>query len=318
MRVRASDVLLISSRFFCSPVICDWLDVTYSPDSFPLDSMLVFLGSAGASCLSSEADSKGGLSSFLYSLGAGTVKYEKRPTWIRLSASGGALAALRSSGLFPEFLAILSDAPHTVTRLDAALDVAVDAPPVLRALHKLYPLACNLFRKSLPVSRIIAPREDGQQSGTLYIGHRTRAKATARVYDKALEVFERQGLLMPPTTRYEVTARREMGCTLRDASLPDRIFWHIASPVLLQAPDGVEPWESGWGGGWVSPPRPDRSAWDALRSKVQGSAELDGLVALADLCGPEGRRYLVRLVCQRVGLNLELQVAPGTTQDESN
>ena len=52
-----------------------------------------------------------------------------------ISASGAALAALRSVGAYAGYLRVLSSDVHRLTRLDVALDVLVDAPSVLDALY---------------------------------------------------------------------------------------------------------------------------------------------------------------------------------------
>ena len=52
-----------------------------------------------------------------------------------ISASGAALAALRSVGAYAGYLRVLSSDVHRLTRLDVALDLLVDAPSVLEALY---------------------------------------------------------------------------------------------------------------------------------------------------------------------------------------
>ena len=73
------------------------------------------------------------------------------------------------------------------------------------------------------------------------LGHRTAARMTARVYDKSFEALKNRGEVYPlPVTRYEVTARKDSGVTLRDAAEPAAIFWHIASPALIPSkPKGI-------------------------------------------------------------------------------
>jgi hypothetical protein len=240
-----------------------------------------------------------------FRLGRGTFRYESRPKYSKWSASGSALAVLREQGLFHGYLASLGSRPHTVTKLDAALDLRVDAAPVVAGLHARYPIDCALLRKALPTRVLLAARRDGVQSGTFYAGHRKKGqeKACARVYDKQLEVWEHQGLEIPPTVRYEVTARRELGVTLRDAAYPAGVFWYLASPALLERMDPVK-WSPGEGMGWVAP-HADIPAvpWDVLRRRVEGSAELASMRQLADRCGPEGRRRLLRLVAHQLGLD---------------
>ena len=52
-----------------------------------------------------------------------------------ISASGVVLSTLRSAGVWPAFLRVLSSDVHRLTRLDVALMCSVDAPPLLEALY---------------------------------------------------------------------------------------------------------------------------------------------------------------------------------------
>lgn len=273
--------------------VCDWLDVTYAPGTAPVSSVAAVLNESGGECL---AASDAGV---LYRVGEGILKVDRKKQWERISASGGVLATLRCAGKFLDYLSALSDAPHTVTRLDAALDVEEDAPPIIAKLFERYPQTCPLGRKGVEVQMQLATRPDGARTGTFYAGHRQQVKASARVYDKQWEMLRKHGAEIPPRTRYEVTARREMGVTLRDAAHPDGIFWHIASPALLDAPANVEPWYP-HGEGWVAPPRDPLPPGQVLIRRVSESSELASLVELADRCGPEGRQLLLGEIRRRL------------------
>jgi hypothetical protein len=148
---------------------------------------------------------------------------------------------------------------------------------------------------------ILGSRLDGMQSGTLYVGHRSRARATARVYDKMKEAWDNRREVLPPTTRYEVTASRDFGATLRDAYSPASLFWHIASPSLLAAPPGVVPWVSSDPEGWEFKPS-DKLPSQVLRDRVEFSSELASLVDYADRDNGPGRDYLLRLLARKLGL----------------
>ena len=215
--------------YSASEVICDWLDVTYSPDSqmigseFKMGSIVTWLLSVGAICKSRDT------SSSLFTVGErGTVKLNSNSAFTRISSSGSTLAHFRALGIYMEYLSELSSEPHRVTRLDAALDVQRDGADVLAECKSMFSAGyAALGRKTLKATYMTAIRSDGRETGTCYLGHRQRARQTARVYDKAQEAFDLRGELMPPTTRYEVTARGERGRpspTLRDAAEPTSIF----------------------------------------------------------------------------------------------
>lgn len=279
------------------PIICDHLDVTHSPDDTPFAEVGLFLLSLGALVVDDG----------LYQLGEGKVKLDRKPSHTRVSASGAALAHLRHAGevVWFEYLSLLGSRPHRVTRLDAALDVLCSEPAdVVHRLKRRYLSGCRLGRKALPTTTIFECRNDGRESGTWYAGRLTRARCTARVYDKSWERLKVAGVVMPPTVRYEVTVRRDYGATLRDAAQPRRLFWHVASPALLRAPAGVEPWESGWGGAWEFD-MVELLPAEVLRRKVETSSEIGALADLADQMGPHGRVLLARQLLQRLGVHAQ-------------
>lgn len=279
------------------PIICDFLDVTFAPDDCPYPELNLLLLGAGFEV----SRDQGGSKCYLPPSGArGLVKVVHASRFAKVSISGGACASLRGLRLFEQVLWILHSSPHKVTRLDAALDLSMDAADVMQALCARYPSGrVNLGRKALPVTRLTSVRADGRESGTYYVGHRTAARFTARVYDKTLEVLEKRGEVIPMTTRFEVTARKDSGATLRDAGLPDAIFWHIAAPALLQRPEGIPVWSPNTDAAWSAPERVFDPA-ETLRRRVEGSPELDAFLAVADAMGPSGRAYLLHLLSQRV------------------
>lgn len=261
-------------------VKCDWLDVTYAPDNTPERAVFEVVQAAQAECRSNDG------SGSVWVLGRGVLKVDYKRGFARFSASGAFLDGLREAGLFMDYLSALSEAPHNVTRLDAAYDVPKDAPPILRALHRKYPRECRLTRKALRTKRILDTREDGQDTGTFYIGHRQQGMVTARVYDKQWERLQAGDPIPLPLTRYELTFRRAVKATLRDAAEPDRIFWHFSTPLLLKRPEGVPEWVSGWGGGW-SYQRDKTPLAAVLKQRIESSAELQALAALSVQAGCE-------------------------------
>jgi hypothetical protein len=256
-------------------VICDWLDVTYSPDDSPERDVLDVLQAAGAECVTSEDGAS------VWSVGHGKFVLQCRAAFHRYSASGAVLEHLRACGRYMDYLSALSGAPHAVTRLDAAHDVLTDAAPIIRKLRKIYPQECCLSRKALRTKSILETRPDGLESGTWYVGHKSRGRVTARVYDKQLQMLNVYHLEIPPTARYELTFKRDICTTLRDAAEPARLFWSYASPVLLKRPAGIPDWVSGWGGGWHYK-KPEIALAGLLKSRIESSADLKAILLLAD------------------------------------
>lgn len=285
-------------------VFCDWLDVTFHPERNPVGSLASLLLSSG-----SEVVADG-----VYRLGDGTVHMGQRYGVMRVSASGGALAHLRLLGGFMDWLSIVSEWPHRITRLDAAMDVDRDGADVLDELRSAYPSGqVNLGRKALPVALLLAVRPDGRETGSFYVGRRSRARATARVYDKRQERLDKRGQDGPPRTRYEVTVKQDYGATLRDAAEPERLFWHVASPALLDRPSDVPEWSPDWSQGWKADPRPDLLPAEILGRRLSHSAELRLLLSIADEMGPNGRQWLVRRFAELAGVSIEGSLSRAST-----
>lgn len=279
-------------------VFCDWLDVTFGPTDCPYPELNLLLLGLGMEVEYSDHTTR------RYSVPTkdpclrGTLVIEHRPTFARVSLSGGVCEFLRERDSFGELLSILGTSPHRVSRLDATLDLAMDGADLVDSLRKRHSDGfATLTRKALPTTTMLSIREDGRESGTWYVGHRTRARVTARVYDKALQMLSKYGALLPPTARVEITIRE--GATLRDAAEPTACFWHYAAPAILKAPEDIPMWTQDTENGWTGPKREfDPAA--LLKRRVEACAELDALLDVADLLGPSGRAYLASLLERRV------------------
>jgi hypothetical protein len=268
---------MTSSPSSSPQVIVDALDVTFSPADFPYPAINALLLDTGFKPISTPA---GGTPLYRTPCGRGTVKIDQRARFARVSCSGAACHHLRLSQAWLEYLSILSGSPHCVTRLDAALDLAIDGADLVDSMRKMHPGSVSLGRKAIATSVILSVREDGRESGTWYAGYGSSAKATAKVYDKALQLLQRFGEVIPPRGRVEVTAWKGYGATLRDAALPEAIFWHIASPALLQAPEGIPMWKPDTDGGWQVERRELVPA-QVLKNRIENSGELAALLELA-------------------------------------
>ena len=282
-------------------VFCDWLDVTCHPDSSFVPSLSRW---AVANYPVAYADEEAGR--LIYEVGYGKLVIEEKHKFHRASASGGVLQQLRDNDVFEQYLTILSTVPHAVTRLDAAIDVPVDGPDILRSLEAKYPDdVIRLTHKPMKIKRFYSTRSDGQLTGTWYVGHRSRARVSARVYDKQAEAFEVRGEILKPTTRTELTFRRDIGCSLRDAYMPASLFYEYASPSLIDKPSDIPPWES-HASGWESDQAPPPLTYQQFQKRVDESPELAALVQLAEELGPGATKHLVRTFCDRLGYELTL------------
>ena len=283
---------------YYNTVFCDWLDITYSPEDDIIPDLVSFLGASNFITKDRTFD----LKQSYYPEGDGnygSIVFEVRSTFVRVSASGGAISFLRGQGLFPDYLALLSQSPHTVTRLDAAFDVSRDFPTILHGLRSHHKGYASFTRKQYKVRELLSVRDDGKKSGTYYIGS-PRGRISGRIYDKQLEMLEKRKLRVDTCTRYEVTFRK--GVTLKDALNPEPLFWAHADVLKIGhlKPSGVSDWVDGSDfTGWTYE-RPEKTAYAKLARRVEVSGCLTDLINLADDFGPEGRTVLLRLISKRL------------------
>lgn len=273
-----------------SPVFCDWLDVTTSPDRE--HDLRAALGPLICASFGSK------LSDDLYELGSGKIKMTTKRGVFRVSVSGACIRALETQGYWETFLAELGDGPHRVTRLDAAVDLPVDGARAIALLLAAYPQGrVRLSQRPTKVTELLETRSDGLKSGTWYVGHRSNAEITCRVYDKALQLLNTRGDDVPPRTRAELTVRK--GCTLRDAFQPDRVFWHYMAPAIFERPSDVPEWSSGWAEGWTME-RIELLPAQRLKALIERSPDLAAIIELADSVGPMGRTMALRLIGDKI------------------
>jgi hypothetical protein len=222
----------------------------------------------------------------------GTFKVTRYGQVAACGASGKFLFMLRAASLLGEFLHILGSEPHKVTVLDATLDVPVDAPPVVTAFYDRATTGdgFQLSRKRVKptaVTKVFGQREDGRESGTVYLGSR-KAEVRLKVYDKQHERFF-HGIEASPGLRYELTLKGGL-VTLADVYAPSPVFWHHMH-YILQRPQGVPVWFPG-AVGYTLPRRPLLSPLERLRMRILKSADLSEIVRLCDEL-PGGRAQLL-------------------------
>jgi hypothetical protein len=286
------DYTLFTAKHASSPVFCDYLDVTCRPKRSFVPAVRSFLDRL--CCEVRYADEK----SVTVAVGAGVIRLDIEAKWHRVSASGKVLSYLRSVGAYGEYLHILSEVPHTITRLDAACDYKLDTPAVFKSLDRHFPDdRISFSRKALTVTRLLSKRSDGKLTGTWYGGHRQKAMVSVRVYDKANEVAEKEGLyLLTHSTRVEFTARKAFGACLRDAFDPTAIYYAMGSPTLLRKPADVGSWHpvadfTCWAGDDV----PDQLPYEIFKRRLNSSSEIDRLALLAAELGLNGVKLAVRV-----------------------
>jgi hypothetical protein len=274
-----------------SNVICDWLDVTCSPECSFFDALDNWLCGNGIPVKYSDP------SSSTYTLdaghGVGTLRVDTKFNFHRASASGVFLSALRAVGLYRDYINVLGLVPHKVTRLDAALDVGVDAPAVLAQLCAGYGGSFSFGRKALRTKTIFETRlSDGATTGTWYAGHLSKARVSCRVYDKQQERLI-HGKVIPPLTRYEITFRKDYGCSLWDALMPKSIFYSHSSDLVEPPTEGYDTWSSRGLVPWVSEPVDTDLTFDKFARAVEYSVEFRYLAERASRFGPEGKALVL-------------------------
>lgn len=254
------------------------------------DLLLPVLDAAGAAPVIDDPASESGL---WESSNGGKLKVQRYGQAVAIGASGRMLVQLRAAGMFLEYLASLGSFAHKVTHLDATMDVPVDAAKPLRAMYRRATAGkVSLSRKAVAprnVTRLMSPRLDGVESGTVYVGGR-HADVRLCMYDKQHERQSRGDLGAEPCLRYELRLKGGL-VTLRDVAEPAPVFWHHMGRVL-PCPPSVPAWEPS-DGSWV----PERAVVDLqarLRARVTSSLDLAALVRLSRSEGLGGLDELFR------------------------
>lgn len=284
-----------------SEVFSDFVGVTFPMDDWQdvRDDVAPILDTLGASV---EVDDPG---TVLWRAGdTGTVKAKRYGAVMSLSASGAVLAGLRAARMLGAYLSAVAAKPHTVTRLDASMDVPEPTAPVISKLvdKASSPEGLRLTRKRVDprnVTRLVHRSEDGSDTGTCYVGSQS-AEVRLCVYDKRQERLSRKLSDVGPLTRYEVRLKSQVGVTLRDVMEPSAVFWHHIAPDVLPAPPGTPSW-SPHAEGFVVARAALPTAYERLRRRVQASPEAAALARLAVEVGPYGFAVLEKELRALVG-----------------
>lgn len=227
--------------------------------------------------------------------GYGTVKAHAIGQVWAIGISGTVCAGLRVAKRMRSVLSAIGCRPHRVTRLDASLDLSLDAAPIVSRITAAGRRGeLSLTRKSIAPETVethLGLRVDGVESGTVYCGSRS-AEARMVVYDKRHERLSRKLPDLGNLTRFECRLKGGIGITLRDCDQPREVFWHHVAPDFLPRPDGVAEWIA-HGSGFVldraAPPTPVQRMYALL----ERSPDVRRLLTLSDQVGPYGLRMLV-------------------------
>lgn len=275
-----------------SNVFADWLDVTCHPETSFLALAEAFMAYHFYPVIFTENGRTA------YQVGSGVLILETKRLFHRASCSGSCIRHFEANNQFRDYVNVLGSVAHNVTRLDAAVDLYTDAPPFLRRLESTYPDDYFSFgRKALRVTRLYSAREsDRALTGTWYAGHRSSARVTARVYDKQAEAKEKRYEILPPTTRIELTFRKDYNCSLYDVLMPESLFYTHTRSKLLEPPEGVSiiDWEPRGTVPWVSSPVDYTLTLDRFDYRVSSSPEMQKLADLAAQFGDPGKAAVMR------------------------
>ena len=217
-----------------------------------------------------------------------TFKFRKRGRVLVLSASGSALACLRTHRLFDEYLSVIAGFPHRVSMMHVTQDYFVPSPSAVILSFKAHAFAgrLSLTRKHLLPAHcksLLSPdiSSPGDETGTLYLGNRANADVWAKLYDKRQEQLDKGFQDPGPVIRCEVAVQSDIGATLRDAHNPHDIYFHFAGKSLVERPPGFEGWR----------PHGDGYALGLAR-EVLPLDRMDRLLASHDVA------RLVRIACE--------------------
>lgn len=209
-------------------------------------------------------------------------------------ASGQILAELRARELLGQYLMAFSSVPHTVTRIDATVDLPLYAPDVVRKVYR------QGHRELVQLSRKVVSRKHVQQqfgpvcyeppsarvTGSVYFGG-PQAEVRGVVYDKRQEMLQKQGVdIGEDRVRFECRVKSGMKPSLKDAYNPAPLFFHFMAPSLVDPSPSVPPWVPAGSSFHID--RPEVLPYQRMKSIVESSHDLRRIVELAESMGEPG------------------------------
>ncbi|EEE9867660.1 hypothetical protein DI379_23550 [Salmonella enterica subsp. enterica serovar Javiana] len=299
----------------CNVPFCDYLTVTYSDViSSPLDALFDFLPTVGLQRIYGD---KIGLDFWgIVCAGSNGKAYVNKCLMVKHHGQG-LIVTVYGTGMeyfreykdgscLSELMSVLSEYRHNLTRCDISMDIAVDTPDFF--LEFLPRLGSDgyyaLRRDTLKVTRIITVRDDGQESGTIYIGKESSARVKCSIYDKQLERREKNHEIIGPRTRIEFRLGKEFGASLFDVMAPDSLFWELAHPkILKEKPDGIPKWIKRESYSRTPQPRVKREInhYDVLKELIYENPLFPTIIEYSDKhLGDAGRRHLINTITRLI------------------
>lgn len=286
--------------------ICDGFSYTTAP-GLPLGPLVELCETVKLYC---DVDNDGLTIYRVPEVPKGMLRIEQKPNFISFAFSGKCVRHFIDSGYFEQLLILISEEPIRITKIHLALDRPIEPSSVIERLRIVHPRTCSLLRKPIKTRSLLEHnpwyRSDDpfscKETGTWYAGH-ARVNSAA-VYDKRLEVYAKEGVLMEgPLTRFEARAVKTIPLSLRDVYHTEPLFYHLMSPSILDKPDHVEAWEPPPEGstGWVL----DRSGmreitdYEKLLARVESSPDLERIIRQATKISTHGKDILLRQISDR-------------------
>lgn len=293
--------ILKHESMVCTP-FCDYLNITVPKDygDLVMRALSPYLDTLGTSEVSDG----------LYSLPdkGGTFKFHARGKVYIMGHSGGFLAALRSQGLFNQFLTEYAEFPHRISMLHATADFRVDSPAVIqqfKALGQSGEFALTRKRvESKYVHALLSLDAEGRETGTVYFGNRKNSDVWAKVYDKRHERLSKGAKDCGALLRVEVAVQSDVGATLRDASVPELLFFHFAGKSMVSTPSNMRAWVP-YAEGYDLPSHNEQlTGIQRLKGVLEFSNDIGRLIKIARLeYGYEGGTVLAGLIKKRFDLS---------------
>ena len=281
-------------------IFADYLSVTTPPDTCLSDDLHHYLVQAGYQETSKTPEKS--LYSNDDSPEMGTILFDCNDRYHAIQLKGLALKFLRETSQLDFALGVIASHPHSVTRLDLAVDrEELFNTPVRRYKRKYSNDLCPHVQSRLKMAYMLRKGLDGNTEGSIYFGGpRDRHAVKAIVYNKSAQMLSEYGIQIPPfVTRYELRFFKRAGASLRDVSLPESLFYEHASIFGVKKPSDVPAWVSG---ACLPnyPPPPKKTAYSRLQDYLERNKAFSEMITLADDMGPHGRDLLVTLLTAKI------------------
>jgi hypothetical protein len=287
-------------------VFCDWLDITFSTLYSEQSEFIDFFLDTGfvlrPNNFSRSVVLECGLTRSIGDVSRGVIKIDtiESNSIIRVSISGVALEYLRSTNWFNEMVGFFFERPYHITRIDSALDVNAIGFEKIKDLRTKHPENCSLSSRALRTKSILSKGFHGRSTGTFYVGHSSKASATARCYDKRHQIWEQTGHDIGFNVfRYEIVSkfkRDRAGASLRDVSDPTELFYHYASPSLVRKPKDIPAWEPRMEGGFDIVRAELSLPLDRMKALIENNYLFERITKLSAEDGGGGIDYAVKLL----------------------